>query len=65
MAKAVHRALIAASPRLRDSVGIPVIALKWLLPEAAFYQVIHHVFKDREIGQSPAQSPVVGDVSTH
>jgi short-subunit dehydrogenase len=63
VAEAVQRALTAASPRLHYRVGIPVklvIALKALLPEAAFYQVVRRVFQLRETGHSPAQSPAMG-----
>ena len=57
VAKAVLHSLTAASPRLHYRVGIPVklvIALKALLPEAAFYQVVRRVFQIREIAQSPS-----------
>jgi short-subunit dehydrogenase len=53
VAEAVQHALIAASPRLRYRVGRPVnlvIALKWLLPEAAFHQVVRRVFQIKENG---------------
>jgi short-subunit dehydrogenase len=48
VAEAVHRALMADSPRLRYRVGGSakmVIALKWLLPEAAFHRVVSRVFQ--------------------
>ena len=63
VAEAVQRALTVASPRLHYRVGIPVklvIALKTLLPEAAFYQVVRRVFQIREIGHSPIHPPVMG-----
>lgn len=52
VAEAVYRALIAPSPRLRYRVGTSVklvIAIKALLPEAAFRQVIRRVFQVREV----------------
>jgi NAD(P)-dependent dehydrogenase (short-subunit alcohol dehydrogenase family) len=54
VAEAVQRALVAASPRLRYRVGTPVklvIALKALLPEDAFYQMVRRVFQIREMGR--------------
>ena len=52
VAEAVHRALVVPSPRLRYRVGTPVnlvIALKALLPEAAFRQVVRRVFNVQEV----------------
>lgn len=48
VAKAVRHALTADTPRLRYRVGGStnlVIALKWLLPEPAFHQVIRRIFQ--------------------
>jgi NAD(P)-dependent dehydrogenase (short-subunit alcohol dehydrogenase family) len=63
VAKAVHHALTARSPRLHYRVGRPVklaIALKGLLPEAAFYRLVRIVFQIRDAGHSPTQSLAIG-----
>lgn len=63
VAKAVHHALTARSPRLHYRIGRPVklaIALKGLLPEAAFYRLVRIVFQIRDAGHSPTQSLAIG-----
>ena len=62
VAEAIYNALTANSPRLRYRVGRQVnlvIALKWLLPEAVFYQVVRRVFQIREIGQPATHLPAI------
>jgi len=52
VAQAVLRALTADSPHLHYRVGTPVnliIALKGLLPEGAFHQVVRRVFQIQEM----------------